>query len=203
MKPNFEYKNKMSSGLKVKRLMWAIASALFFRPTFSRLMIFSRWRNLLLRMFGAHCWYQAQFFASVRIWAPWNLRTGRMVAVDADVDLYNVAPIYLGHMVSISRRAFLCTASHDISDLNRPLVAKPIVVGNGVWIGAQAYVGPGVTIGDCAVVAAGSVVVKDVPAWTVVGGNPAKPIKERPVNRLEWMAAFEELEQSFATKEKK
>ena len=203
MKPNFEYKNKMSLGLKAKRLMWTIASALFFRPTFSRLKIFSRWRNLLLRMFGARCWHNAQFFSSVRVWAPWNLRTGRMVAVDSDVDLYNVAPISLGHMVSISRRAFLCTASHDISDLNRPLVAKPIVVGNGVWIGAQAYVGPGVTIGDCAVVAAGSVVVKDVPAWTVVGGNPAKPIKERPVNRLEWMAAFEELEQSFATKEKK
>lgn len=197
MRPSFEYQNTMSLGLKIKRLIWTVACALFFRPTFSRLTLCSRWRNLLLRMFGTRCWHQAQFFSSVRIWAPWNLRTGRMVAIDENVDLYNVAPITMGHMVSISRRAFLCTASHDISDLKRSLVVKPIRIGNGVWIGAQAYIGPGVLIGDGAVVAAGSVVVKNVPAWTVVGGNPARTIKTRPVNREEWLDAFKKLELSF------
>lgn len=203
MNPSFAYRNKHGWRTKLGRVAWGVVYALCFRPTFGRVTIFSRWRNLLLRLFGTTCWHQAQFFPSVRIWAPWNLHTGRMVAIDEDVDLYNVAPITMGHMVSISRRAFLCTASHDISDLKRPLIVKPIRIGNGVWIGAQAYVGPGVTIGDGAVIAAGAVVVKDVPAWTVVGGNPAKPIKERPVNREEWLAAFDELEKSFPLKERR
>lgn len=194
------YKNKFSFCQKMARVAWATAYTLLFRMTFARIYLCQLWRNLLLRMFGAKTWYQAQYFPTVRIWAPWNLSTGRSVAVDECVDLYNVAPITMGHMVFISRRAFLCTASHDISDIGRPLKTAPIKIGNGVWIGAEAYVGPGVTIGDGAVIAARAVVVNDVPAWTVVGGNPARVIKERPVNRSEWETAFAELEETFRTK---
>ena len=193
------YKNEFSFGQKCARVLWGIVYLLFFRPTFARLYPCQLWRNLLVRMFGARTWYQAQYFPTVRIWAPWNLRTGRSVAVDDNVDLYDVAHITMGHMVSISRRAFLCTASHDISDVGRPLKTAPIKIGNGVWIGAEAYIGPGVTIGDGAVIAARAVVVKDVLPWTVVGGNPARAIKERPVNRKEWEAAFAELEETFKT----
>lgn len=197
------YKNEFTLRQKMARVAWAVAYTLFFRPTFARIYLCQLWRNLVLRMFGTRTWHQAQYFPTVHIWAPWNLRTGRSVAVDEDVDLYNVAPIQMGHMVSISRRAFLCTASHDISDVGRPLATAPIKIGNGVWIGAEAYIGPGVTIGDGAVIAARAVVVKDVPAWTVVGGNPARFIKDRPVNRAEWEAAFSELEETFPTKEDK
>lgn len=195
-----QYVNRFSFRQKVARVLWTLARAVLFRPTFARFYLCQLWRNLLLRMFGTKTWYQAQYFPTVRIWAPWNLKTGRSVAIDDQVDLYNVAPITMGHMVSISRRAFLCTASHDISDVGRPLTTAPIVIGNGVWIGAEAYIGPGVTIGDGAVIAARAVVVKDVPAWTVVGGNPAKFIKERPADKHEWNAAFAELEQTFPTK---
>lgn len=193
------YKNEFSMWQKVARVLWALVCIVLFRPTFARFYPCQLWRNLVLRIFGTRTWYQAQFFPSARIWAPWNLKTGRSVAIDDNVDMYNVAPITIGHMVSISRRAFLCTASHDITDLGRPLKTAPIKIGNGVWIGAEAYVGPGVTIGDGAVIAARAVVVKDVPAWTVVGGNPARVIKERPVNRADWEAAFAELEQTFST----
>lgn len=193
------YKNEFSIWQKAARVLWALIRIVLFRPTFARFYPCQLWRNLVLRMFGTRTWYQAQFFPTARIWAPWNLKTGRSVAIDDNVDVYNVAPITIGHMVSISRRAFLCTASHDITDLGRPLKTAPITIGNGVWIGAEAYVGPGVTIGDGAVIAARAVVVKDVPAWSVVGGNPAKVIKERPVNRADWEAAFAELEQTFST----
>ena len=191
------YKNEFSFWQKAARVLWAFAYAVLFRFTLARFYPCQLWRNLLLRMFGTRTWYQAQFFPTARIWAPWNLKTGRSVAIDDDVDLYNVAPITLGHMVSISRRAFICTASHDIVDVGRPLKTAPITIGNGVWIGAEAYIGPGVTIGDGAVIAARAVVVKDVPAWSVVGGNPARVIKERPVNRAVWEAAFAELEETF------
>ena len=200
MKAYKHYRNEFSIGQKVARVLWSVTYAVLFRFTPARFYPCQLWRNLLLRLFGAKTWYQAQYFPSAKIWAPWNLKTGRSVAIDDNVDLYNVAPIALGHMVSISRRAFLCTASHDISDVGRPLKTAPIKIGSGVWIGAEAYIGSGVTIGDGAVIAARAVVVKDVPAWTVVGGNPAKFIKERPVNRSEWEAAFAELEDTFPTR---
>ena len=171
------YKNEFSLRQKCARGLWGVVYILLFRPTFARFYPCQLWRNLILRIFGTKTWYQALYFPTARIWAPWNLKTGRSVAIDEHVDLYNVAPITMGHMVSISRRAFLCTASHDISDVGRPLKTAPIKIGNGVWIGAEAYIGSGVTIGDGAVIAARAVVVKDVPAWTVVGGNPAKIIK--------------------------
>ena len=194
------YRNEFSYWQKCARVIWGCAYMLLFRPTFARIYPFQLWRNLLLRLFGARTWHQAQYFPSAKIWAPWNLRTGRSIAIDENVDLYNVAPITMGHMVSISRRAFLCTASHDISDVGRPLRTAPIKIGNGVWIGAEAYIGPGVTIGDGAVLAARAVVVKDVPPWTVVGGNPSKFIKARTADKAEWEAAFAELEETFSTK---
>ena len=119
------------------------------------------------------------FYPSVKIWAPWNLAVGRYVAVDEEVYLYSVDKIKIGTKVAISREAFICTASHDITKPNRPLVTAPITICDGVWIGARAIVLPGVTIGEGAVVAAGAVVTKDVEPWTVVGGNPAKFIKKR------------------------
>ncbi len=199
MKVYKSYQNRLGWRSKLLRGIWGVAYVLLFRFTPSRIYLFGLWRNLLLRLFGARTWHQAHYASSAKVWAPWALKTGRSVAIDEDVDLYNVAPITLGHMVSISRRAFICTASHNISDLSRSLVIKPVDVGNGVWIGAEAYVGPGVTIGEGAVLAARAVVVKDVPPWTVVGGNPARVIKERPVDRRIWQKAFAELEATFST----
>jgi len=200
MNYSFQYKNNFTFAQKVRRTLWNICRILLFRYTFPRLAVCQYWRNLILRIWGASISPRITIFPSVQVWAPWNLSTGKSVAIDKDVDLYNVAPISIGHFVAISRRAFLCTATHDISDIRRKLVAKPIVVGNGVWIGAQAYIGPGVTIGEGAVIAANAVVVKDVPAWTVVGGNPAKVIKERPVKKEKWLSAFEQLESVYPIK---
>ena len=77
----------------------------------------------------------------------------------------------------------MCGGTHDHTDAAMPLVRKKIVIGSHVWIAAGAYIGPGVTIGDGAVVGARAVVVKDVPPWTIVAGNPAKVIKERVVQK--------------------
>ena len=119
------------------------------------------------------------FYPSVRVWAPWNLKVGGCVAIDDEVNLYSVDKITIGSKVAISREVFICTASHDITKPNRPLITAPITICDGVWIGARAIILPGVTIGEGAVVAAGAVVTKDVEPFTVVGGNPAKFIKKR------------------------
>lgn len=85
----------------------------------------------------------------------------------------------IGNNVTISQYAFLCAATHDYEDATMPLVTAPIVIDNGAWICAASFVGPGVTIGEGAVVGAKAVVTKDVAPWDVVAGNPAKPVKKR------------------------
>lgn len=202
MSLSYKYQNNFTKKQKAGRFLWNVCRLLFFRATPPRMRIFNTWRNCLLRLWGTKTHPGCVYFPSINVWAPWNLSTGRGVAIDEDVDVYNVAPIRIGHFTAISRRVFLCTASHDISDIRRPLIYKSITIGNGVWIGAEAIICPGVTIGDGAVIAAGAVITKDVPAWSVVGGNPARIIKERPVNRDEWIAVFNEMEDSFRTTSK-
>ena len=97
----------------------------------------------------------------------------------SDVDCYNVAPITLGANSTVSQGAYLCTASHDISDPLNPLITAPIVIEDQAWVAAGAFVGMGVTIGQGAVVGARAAVFKSVEPWSVVGGNPAKFIKQR------------------------
>jgi putative colanic acid biosynthesis acetyltransferase WcaF len=101
--------------------------------------------------------------------------------LDEDVNCYNVAPIRIGAQSTVSQGAFLCTASHDITNANNPLVTTPIVIDQQAWVAAEAFIGMGVTIGEGAVVGARAAVFKDVEPWTVVGGNPAKFIKKREV----------------------
>ena len=97
------------------------------------------------------------------------------------VDCYAVDQIILGKNVTVSQGAFLCTASHDISSPIMELTTKSLIIEDNVWVCARAIVLPGVTLHEGCVVAAGAVVTKDVPAWTIVGGNPAKPIGTRTI----------------------
>ena len=103
-------------------------------------------------------------------------------ALANDVDCYSVAPVALGAYSTVSQYAHLCTATHDYADPGFRLVAKPITIGARAWLAAGAFVGPGVTVGQGAVVGARAVVVKDVSEWTVVAGNPCRPIGPRVIS---------------------
>jgi len=96
-----------------------------------------------------------------------------------DVDCYNVATITLGAHSTVSQYSYLCTASHDYNHPDMLLVTAPITLGARVWITADVFVGPGVTIGDGAVVTARSSVFHDLPPWMVARGNPAVPVRAR------------------------
>ena len=172
------YESAISPETRWRRFWWGVVYNLFFRITPRVPRFFALWRRWLLIRFGMDSKY-GTFYPSVKIWAPWNLRVGCAVAVDDEVYLYSVDKISIGSKVAISREAFICTASHDITKPSRPLVTAPITICDGVWIGARAIILPGVIIGEGAVVAAGAVVTKDVEPWTVVGGNPAKFITNR------------------------
>ena len=171
------FKNPHSRGSRAARLVWGVVWTLLFRPT---PWFMGGWRSWLLRRFGAKLGF-ARFSSSTRIWAPWLLEAGDHVYVDSDVNLYNAFGIRLGSRVIISQGTLLCSATHDYTDPGYPLIGRPIVIENDSWVAAQAFIGPGVTVGVGAVVGARAVVVKDVAPWTVVGGNPARAIKARVV----------------------
>ncbi len=161
---------------KVGRVLWSVAYVLCFRPS-PRLL--HGWRRWLLRQFGAVVGRNARIDPTVKIWAPWNLELGEESALGSQVDCYNVARIRVGAHATVSQYAFLCSATHDITDPHMRLSSSPIIVDDQAWVCAGAFVGPGIHVATGAVVGAMSVVTKNVPEWTVVAGNPAREIKKR------------------------
>ncbi len=159
------------------RVLWSLVSP-FFR--YSPRLCWG-WRRFLLCLFGAKVGKHVNIFPSVRIFAPWHFEIGDDSSIGFDALIYNLGPVTIGNRTTISQRVHLCAGSHDYRDPAMPLTKPPIVVGDEVWVCADAFVGPGVVIGGKSVIAARSVVVKDVPKAVVVAGNPAKFINERRI----------------------
>jgi putative colanic acid biosynthesis acetyltransferase WcaF len=93
---------------------------------------------------------------------------------------YSMAQITLKEKAIVSQRCSLCTGTHDYTSKTFQLYALPITIGERSWVCAEAFIGPGVTIGTGSVIGARSVVTRDMPEWTVCAGNPCKPVKARP-----------------------
>lgn len=153
--------------------------------------MFHSWRRLLLRLFGAKLGHGTYAYPSAQIWAPWNLEMGDHSCLSHFVDCYCVDKVVLGRHATVSQYSYLCTASHDYDRSDMPLVTAPIVIGDHAWVAADAFVGPGVTIGTGAVVAARSTVTRDVPQWNVAAGSPAKLIRQRNRRSFESISSEE------------
>jgi putative colanic acid biosynthesis acetyltransferase WcaF len=134
---------------------------------------------LVLRCFGADVAWTAHVYPSATIWAPWNLVMESNACLGPDVECYNVAEVRVGRDAVVSQRVFLCTASHDYDSENFQLFAKPIRIGARSWIAAGCFVGPGVEVGERAVLGAFAVTSRSIPAGTVWVGNPASFLKNR------------------------
>lgn len=137
------------------------------------------WRRMLLRAFGAKLAGTSKVYGSARIWSPANLEMGEHACIGPRVTAYSMARIVLGEHALASQGAHLCAGTHDIEDPSFQLRARPIVIGAHAWIAAEAFVGPGVTVGEGAVLGARGCSFRDLAAWTVYAGNPARPIKPR------------------------
>lgn len=168
---------KYSSNEMLRRVGWMLLQPLFRcspRPCFA-------WRAFLLCCFGARIGRDVHIYNSATIYYPWQLEVGDRAAIGEHVYVYNLGRVTIGRDATISHRAHLCAGTHDFTKADFPLLRPPITIGEQAWICADAFVGPGVSVGDGAIVGAAAVVTKDVPAWTIVAGNPAREIKRREI----------------------
>lgn len=172
-----EYKSPYTFKNKLKRYIWNICWALLARPFPKSTM--NSWKVFILKSFGAKIGKNSYVYSSAKIFMPWNLIMGEHSCIGSGVDCYNAAPIIIKNYVIVSQRAYLCTASHNISSQKHEQTQKAIIIEDKAWVAAEAFIGPGVTIGEGGVVGARGVVFKNVLPWTVVGGNPAKLLKKR------------------------
>ncbi|HZB87465.1 MAG TPA: putative colanic acid biosynthesis acetyltransferase [Terracidiphilus sp.] len=165
-----------SLGNRLRRTAWNLCWLLLYRPSPRPL---HAWRALLLRAFGATIGPNCHFYPASKIWAPWNLRCADQVTAGDEAEIYNPAPMRFGSHAIVSQGAYLCGATHDFDDPAFPLLAYAMHIGAYAWICARACVGPGVNVGEGAVLGMGSVAARDLDAWSVYAGSPAIKVKER------------------------
>lgn len=167
-----------SLGHRLRRAAWNAAWALLASWTPPPLRA---WRRLLLRLFGARIAPTANIYGSARIWYPPNLVMGAHATLGPGANVYCMARIELGAYALVSQGGQLCAGTHDIEHPHFQLRTRPITVGPRAWIAAEAFVGPGVTVGEGAVLGARGCAFRDLEPWTVYSGNPARPLKPRRV----------------------
>jgi putative colanic acid biosynthesis acetyltransferase WcaF len=169
---------KYSMFEQLLRVLWGVVKPLFyFSPR-----IFFGWRTFLLRLFGAKIGKGVHIYNSATIYMPWNFEIGDWSSIGEHAYIYNLGKITIGSKTSISQRAHLCAGTHDYNSPEMPLLKPAIIVDDQAWICTDAFVGPGVHIGEGAIVGARAVAVKNVEPWDIVAGNPARVIKKRVLN---------------------
>jgi putative colanic acid biosynthesis acetyltransferase WcaF len=133
----------------------------------------------MLRLFGAKIGRHVHIYPSARIVIPWNLTIGEYSSIGDRALIYSLGRVTIGERATVSHQAHLCAGTHDYHRSDLPLLKKPVTIGDGAWVCADAFIGPGVTVGNGAIVGARAVAIKDVEPDQIVGGNPAVPIKAR------------------------
>ena len=164
---------------RARELIWLFVNLVVFRLCPLSL---SPLKRVVLRAFGAKVGRNVTIKPQVKITFPWKLTIGDHVWLGEGCWLLNLERITIGNNVCISQRAFLCTGSHNHQLPTFDLIVKPITLEDGCWIGASAWVGPGVKVGNHAVLAAGSIATKDLEPFGIYRGNPAAFLRQRIIS---------------------
>jgi len=170
LRPAFSLTNRL------QRLVWGIVWLLLYRTSPRP---FHAWRSMLLRLFGAKMGPNCHFYPASRVYSPWNLVCDDQVTAGDGAEIYNPSPIKLGSHAILSQGCYVCGATHDFDDPAFPLLSYAMEIGPYAWICARACVGPGVKVGEGAVLGLASVATRSLEPWTVYGGSPAVRIRER------------------------
>lgn len=161
---------------RIREFTWLLVSLVLFRLCPFNL---SPLKRTVLRGFGARIGRNVVIKPQVKITFPWKLTLGDHVWLGEECWILNLDRVVIGNHVCISQRAFLCTGNHNYKLASFDLITKPIMVEDGAWLGANSWVGPGVTVKTHAVLSAGSVAAQDLDAWGIYQGNPALLVKLR------------------------
>lgn len=165
---------------RLRESLWGLVGRPLMRLTFHN---WYRLRRELLRLFGADIHPTARVRPSVRISHPWRLRIGAQTTIGDRAILFCLGQISIGDRCTVSQYAHLCAGGHDYTRRDMPLITDPITIEDDVWIAADVFVGPGVTIERDTVVGARSTVVHSLPERSICAGDSAKPLKARHVRQ--------------------
>jgi putative colanic acid biosynthesis acetyltransferase WcaF len=162
------------SGVVVQ--LWWFVQATLFRCSPQIMYGFRRW---LLRLFGAQIGKGVVVRPSVTVPYPWKLKIGDYSWVGDHAVLYCFAEITIGNNVVVSQKSYLCAGTHDYRSPGFDIQAFPIVIEDEVWLAADVFVAPGVTVGKGTVVGSRSSVFSDLPKMMVCVGSPARAVHPR------------------------
>lgn len=156
--------------------IWFFVNALIFR---NPLLPFSRFKVTILRFFGANIGKGVVLKPAINIKYPWRLKIGNHVWIGENVWIDNLADVVIADHVCISQGAMLLTGNHNYKKPTFDLIIGGITLEEGVWIGAQTVVCPGVKASSHALLTAGSVATSNLETYSIYSGNPAQKIRER------------------------
>lgn len=168
--------NPYSARERLLRVAWAWAYCIVYRLVPRQA---NAWHRSLLRLFGARVGRGVTIYPSARVYFPWMLELGDFTVVGDNVNIYNLGRVRVGKHTVISQNVHICAGTHNYADIRMPLLRLPIDIGEGCWLCADAFLGPGCSVGDGAVVGARSVVTGVLPPHMVCAGNPCRPLKHR------------------------
>jgi putative colanic acid biosynthesis acetyltransferase WcaF len=161
---------------RARGFWWSIVRASLFRWS---LPSATGWRNMLLRVFGAKIAQDATVAASAHIDHPWNLTMECGVVVCDHAIINCMGAVTIGEGTRISQYAHVCAGTHEYQRPDMRIQPRPITLGRDVWIAADAFVGPGVNVGEGAMLAARSAAFHDLPGGMICLGEPARVVKPR------------------------
>jgi putative colanic acid biosynthesis acetyltransferase WcaF len=176
---NSSYQTTIEIGAsRFKRVCWYCTNILFFRNPFN---IFSSLKVILLRSFGGKIGSGVVIKPAVNIKFPWKLRVGDHSWIGEEVWIDNLSDVTIGNHVTLSQGCLILTGSHDHRRTTFDFLTSPILLEDGVWIGAKAVVAGGVICRSHSILALNSVAEKELEPYTIYKGNPAIPVKKREI----------------------
>jgi putative colanic acid biosynthesis acetyltransferase WcaF len=161
---------------KALRLLWEFCWFVFCGWTPKPL---NPWRLFWLDVFGATIEGKPFVHQRARIAIPWHLTLRDRACLGDRANAYSLGEIEIGERATVAQEAYLSTGSHDFSHPALQLVTAKITIGDDAFIGARAFIMPGVRVGARSLVGACSVVTKDIPDDCVAAGNPCRVLRSR------------------------
>lgn len=171
------YKKEIGAG-RFKQLLWYFTNVFFFVNAFNPS---SGLKRILLKWFGAKLGKEVVIKPGVNVKYPWKLTIGDHVWIGEKVWIDNLADVVIGNNVCISQGAMLLTGNHNYRKKTFDLIVKGIELEEGVWLGAQSIVCPGITAFSHSILTVGSVATKNMESYFVYSGNPAVAVKKRVI----------------------